>query len=1145
MSVHSIHRWRVTDTIICLPRAIAVLTTLSLLATPSYGQTCTPASARQAVEQLQDHQKRPEAQKTLTECGKVAANPLATALGDPDPMMRLYAAETLGQMGWAAKAVVPSLVSAVKDDPKTEVRDKAVAALDQIEKGGEGKSKGWQTGEIQQLKDLKQQLDDLRTALDKDKKEWQTKATDLETLRRVSLRLEAKIEQFTQQPTYQVVFWGQNHPWIVGLGMGVVLLVTAYGAVFLLHPLWLLKLEDGPIQAIANIPHVGTALSGVLKVLLPLKYHPRVLDAWVEQHWQQVEAAFLELKTVKDRQLHIALPVSLGQEGTFINELSGSDLATTFEKRPAVLLMTGEGGAGKTSLACQIALWGLKKQLATHRLLPVLIETELDEKKTLLAAIRGQLNALTNETDEIPTNLLEKLLQRQRILVIVDHFSEMGEATRQQVMPDLADFPAKALVITSRLEESLGGVTKTILKPLRIEANRLLGFMQAYVRWRLNKQDDPFIDDEYAVACDRLRRMVGQRNITVLLARLYAEQMIEQQQGLGGMLPASVPELMLCYLNQLNRNIDEEKRHDLQVQRESQVVAWECLKHTYRPTDALRKEVIQALEESQQTQDNAPSASLEYLEKRLRLVQTLEPGDKMRIVLDPLAEYLAATYLVEKSRTEENPEAFWQRFFDSIEPILQQSNDPPQAIQGFLLAVRDCCLVKQKEARIPARVPEELAQRAGLDPEELRREEEKRRIRLLISELSAPELEYRIRAAEDLSQRGAVAKIAAPNLIGMLENRNQTLEARQAAAQALGKLGIGGDSLLKLLTDSTEELAVRRSAAESLGMMKVGQAELRQILESEAQPLPIRQGAARALSLIGASSGEAVPMLLVELKAGEAIAQVKSIPVWKQPLTEELTLDLVAIPGGEFLMGSPADEDRRDWYEGAYPELKGVDIEAQHPVTVPSFLMSQYPITQAQWRFVAALPKVNQDIDPDPANFKGDNRPVEVVSWNSAIEFCARLSQQTSRVYQLPSEAEWEYACRSGTTQPFHLGETLSTDFANYNGNCTYGNGVEGEYRQQTTEVGCFGIVNAFGLADMHGNVWEWCLDHWHPSYQGAPTDGSAWVNDGDERYRVLRGGSWYLNPEYCRAAFRNRLTPNNRNTYYGFRVVCGSLWTL
>jgi hypothetical protein len=325
----------------------------------------------------------------------------------------------------------------------------------------------------------------------------------------------------------------------------------------------------------------------------------------------------------------------------------------------------------------------------------------------------------------------------------------------------LATFPAKALVITSRLDKSLGGVPKTILRPLRIEADRLLGFMQAFVRWRLDKSEDPFVDDEYAAACDRLRRMVGQRNITVLLARLYAEQMIEQQQGAGGMLPASVPELMLSYLNQLNRTIEPaNQRNPLQVQREAQAIAWECLKQTYRPTAALRSALIQALQdihpaspEDPKAQEQACSASLEYLETRLRLVQTLEPGDKIRIVLDPLAEYLAANFLVDRSRSQEQPEQFWQEFLASIDPILAQNNDPPTAIQGLLLAVRDCCLVKQKEARIPATIPEALARKAGLDPEELRRDEENRRIRLLISELSAPEEEYRRRAAEDLGKR--------------------------------------------------------------------------------------------------------------------------------------------------------------------------------------------------------------------------------------------------------------------------------------------------------------------------------------------------------------------------------------------------------
>jgi formylglycine-generating enzyme required for sulfatase activity len=146
-----------------------------------------------------------------------------------------------------------------------------------------------------------------------------------------------------------------------------------------------------------------------------------------------------------------------------------------------------------------------------------------------------------------------------------------------------------------------------------------------------------------------------------------------------------------------------------------------------------------------------------------------------------------------------------------------------------------------------------------------------------------------------------------------------------------------------------------------------------------------------------------------------------------------------------------------------------------------------------------------------------------------------------------PTEAEWEYAARAGTTTPFHFGETMTSELANYNANYTYGAGVTGIYRRQTTPVGSFGVANAFGLYDMHGNVWEWCLDDWHKNYQGAPTDGSPWFDDNDNIYQkhgnaVLRGGSWYDFPSYCRSASRinyNRAERDNLYNLIGFRVVC------
>jgi formylglycine-generating enzyme required for sulfatase activity len=153
------------------------------------------------------------------------------------------------------------------------------------------------------------------------------------------------------------------------------------------------------------------------------------------------------------------------------------------------------------------------------------------------------------------------------------------------------------------------------------------------------------------------------------------------------------------------------------------------------------------------------------------------------------------------------------------------------------------------------------------------------------------------------------------------------------------------------------------------------------------------------------------------------------------------------------------------------------------------------------------------------------------------------LSQKTGREYRLPSEAEWEYACRGGTTTPFHFGETITTDLANYNGNYTYASEPKRKYLQETTDVGSF-PPNAFGLYDMHGNVWEWCQDDWHDNYSNAPKDGSVWTSRSGNT-KLLRGGSWYVNPVHCRSASRNNGNLAYNYLNIGFRVVCsGAAWT-
>ncbi|WP_414586406.1 SUMF1/EgtB/PvdO family nonheme iron enzyme [Scytonema sp. PCC 10023] len=245
---------------------------------------------------------------------------------------------------------------------------------------------------------------------------------------------------------------------------------------------------------------------------------------------------------------------------------------------------------------------------------------------------------------------------------------------------------------------------------------------------------------------------------------------------------------------------------------------------------------------------------------------------------------------------------------------------------------------------------------------------------------------------------------------------------------------------------------------------------------------------------------------------------IKQAKFFKEDLGNNVTLEMVEIPAGSFKMGSPPGEQGRSQNEGP-----------QHTVNVPSFFMGKFEVTQEQYQPV---------MGKNPSKFEGAKRPVETVSWNDAVEFCKKLSQKTGRTYRLPSEAEWEYAARAGTTTPFHFGETVTTELANYDGNYTYASAPKGKYREQTTEVGSF-PPNAFGLYDMHGNVWEWSADTWHDSYERAPVDGKAWI-DNNNPFRVLRGGSWNFSPGNCRSASRNHF--NVRDVHYnfiGFRVVC------
>lgn len=272
---------------------------------------------------------------------------------------------------------------------------------------------------------------------------------------------------------------------------------------------------------------------------------------------------------------------------------------------------------------------------------------------------------------------------------------------------------------------------------------------------------------------------------------------------------------------------------------------------------------------------------------------------------------------------------------------------------------------------------------------------------------------------------------------------------------------------------------------------------------------------------------------------------------YMESLEGDVKLDMVQVLGGTFLMGTSyaetervAIEHKRNMGDDERLNHYGDECVAmelpQHKVTVAGFLMGKFEVTQEQWRAVSKMPKVKRDLPSDPSYFKGDDLPVEEVTWEDAIEFCDRLSLATEKEYRLPSEAEWEYACRGGTKTQFHFGDTIIAQVANFAARYRYGSAPTGLDRGKTSPVGSLAIANAFGLYDMHGNIREWCMDPWHDNYNGAPSDGSVWMKNGDANYHLVRGGSWLEIPSYSRSASRSRLWwTRNKNYFTGLRVAC------
>jgi HEAT repeat protein len=718
-------------------------------------------------------QVRSNAASALEKMGtdaKDAVPDLIKALHDQDAEVRSNVVTALGSMGTDAKLAIPDIVKVLKDDKDEWVRGSSVSALANIARESEtlmpylllalkdkdaivrsksvyiletisledktaifylaqtlrdqdshvhtytAKALGRISLELQKQantlppKDLDQAIKYLEIALQKSE---QNKANfSTEDIEIVRLSLNALKAKRNANLTYLI----RQYPWATGILFYLLFFPSLWFLIFWLRPRWLLHISSTLKPYEFKLPETWGGAPVRIRDLTFLSffvYQPRVLDAWVAKQITTVREEFPKLETVKRRTTYV--PVSVELDDQKISQLTPTNLQEIFQKKRICLLIWGEGGIGKTSIACQMAQWAMEadttKSLCKHPMIPILIEEELDNqiitsKDAFLEAIRGQLKTLTHHPTPIDETLLKHLLQQRRLLVMVDHFSELSETTQKQIDPDAAEFPVNALVVTSRLENSLGKINKTNLHPLRIEGAELSDFMQKYLDklGKLHLLTAP----QFHYICGDLAKLLEEikaqgRSTTVLFAKLYADVLIAKLEGnQDGMLPETIPDLMLSYLNELNRDVNGNKLTDRMIHQDAKAIAWECLKATYRPTPAKIREIMATLA-ALNPQDI--ELRLNYLEDKLRLIQTVGSAkDKIKFSLDPVAEYLAGLYLVEQYGKDDQK---WQNFLQDAD----NQAGSPDAIKGFLLAVRDCYLAKLESAKPTDFLPQEIAKR--------------------------------------------------------------------------------------------------------------------------------------------------------------------------------------------------------------------------------------------------------------------------------------------------------------------------------------------------------------------------------------------------------------------------------------------------
>lgn len=530
-------------------------------------------------------------------------------------------------------------------------------------------------------------------------------------------------------------------PFLVMAGFTGLLVLCA--ALYVFQPLWLLRINE----FLSRAPEIKLDKLGGLTVSLRyllvvgfFHYSNRVLDAWVSSQMARVRHNFDRKQTVSERALHVPLSVLL--DNLLIDNLTADSFLAIFAERQNRIVICGEGGAGKTSLACQLAKWAMNhnpndRVCPSHKMIPILIEHDFErsaavEDDQFLTVISEHVQDITKSPDVMSPSLVRQLLKQRRLLVIVDSMSEMNDSSRQSVSIGISRLPVNSIIITSRFREQLRGLDATYVEPRRMKSSELESFITTYLR-RLSKAE-LFRPIEFETHCKRLDEMIGNgRDITVLLAKYYVVNMIAAKEGFGeGPLPSSVPDLMVKYVRLIGRKPGPRSLDTNTIVQAAEVIAWECLRVEYRPTPAKLDDVFKALSDKlselpilnnlrlEKKRSEMISFITRYLEKNLKLIEFYGVHqNRIRFAIDTLSEYLAGLFLIREFGCDELK---WVTFFQSLDEkstkdfaistrefgLAVNRHDTPDVILSFLIALYDCCQTDEAQGQIPGFVLSEL-----------------------------------------------------------------------------------------------------------------------------------------------------------------------------------------------------------------------------------------------------------------------------------------------------------------------------------------------------------------------------------------------------------------------------------------------------